>query len=88
MLTTSALLMGLSLLILLYACYLDRLLYLHSELRAAREGYRAIPAPAAGSSYPGAGYSYNSSSSSTGSRNIGEASTGPSTTSTTATSAA
>ena len=79
--------MGLSLLILLYACYLDRLLYLHSELRAAREGYRAIPAPAAGSSYPGAGYSYNSSSN-TGSRNIGEASTGPSTTSTTATSAA
>jgi hypothetical protein len=42
MLLASAVLMCMSLLVLLYACYLDRLMYLHSQLRAARLGYMTI----------------------------------------------
>jgi hypothetical protein len=46
MLIASAVLMCLSLLVLLYACYLDRLMYLHSQLRAAQLGYTPIEADA------------------------------------------
>ena len=42
MLITSAALLCLSVLVLIYACYLDRLLFLTAQLRAARQGYMTI----------------------------------------------
>ena len=42
MLLLSAFLLALSVAVLLYACYLERLLYLAAEVRARRDGYRAI----------------------------------------------
>ena len=39
---TAAVLMCISLWILLYACYLDRLMYLRSQLYAANRGYVTI----------------------------------------------
>ena len=43
MLIASALLLCLSVLVLLYACYIERLLFLQSQLRAARMGYTTVP---------------------------------------------
>ena len=43
MLVASAVLLCLSLLVLIYACYIERLLFLQSQLRAARLGYTSVP---------------------------------------------
>lgn len=39
---SSAVLMGASVLVLLYACYLERLMYLASQVRAMQAGYVTI----------------------------------------------
>lgn len=43
MLGSSAVLMVASILVLVYACYLERLMYLASQVAALRAGYETIP---------------------------------------------
>jgi hypothetical protein len=54
MLMTSASLLCLSMMVLLYACYLDRLMYLTTQLQASRRGYSPIQdaVPSAARDYP------------------------------------